>query len=75
MARTVQRFAAALLVIAGVIWAFENKSVWEGPTLLVLGGGHGVTTSDLFSLAAFVVAAVLWRGSRSASSHARDTAG
>jgi hypothetical protein len=60
MTRRVQRFGAVVLVAVGVLWLLVNKSVGEGPTLLVLGGGHGVTASDLLSLPAFVIAAVLW---------------
>jgi hypothetical protein len=56
MTPAVRNALAGSLVMLGVVWLFVNKSVGEGPVLLVLGGGHGVTASDLFSLAAFLAA-------------------
>lgn len=49
---------AGALVLLGVVWILVNGPV-EGPTLLVLGGGHGLTTADLLSVAAFTAAAWL----------------
>jgi hypothetical protein len=49
--------AAALIPLAGA-WLLSNQLV-EGTTLLVLSWNHGVTTADLVSLAALLVAA--WR--------------
>ena len=64
MTWTKRRFLALAIVVAGVIWLLINKSVDEGPTLLVLGEGHGVTAADLPSFAAFVVAGLMWRRPR-----------
>ena len=61
---TTRRCLALALVAAGVIWLLINKSVDEGPTLLVVAEGHGVTVADLASLAALVVAGMLWRRPR-----------
>ena len=52
------------MVAAGVVWLLINKSVDEGPTLLVVGEGHGVTVADLASLAAFIAAGLLWHQPR-----------
>ncbi len=62
-----RRRLALALVVTGVVWALINKSVDEGPTLLVLAKGYGVTVADLGSVAAFIVAGLtLWldRGRR-----------
>jgi membrane protease YdiL (CAAX protease family) len=53
-----RRFALGLTVL-GVIWALVNKSIGEGPILLNLGGGHGLTAADLLSVAAFAAALCL----------------
>ena len=47
-----------VLVGLAVLWLLEDKPL-EGPVLLVLTPGHGVTMSDLVSPAALVAAAVL----------------
>ena len=52
---------AGLLVVCAVIWVLVNGPI-EGPTLLVLSPDHGVTLSDLASVAAVVVAAALLVG-------------
>ena len=55
---------AGLLVAAALIWVLVDGPV-EGPTLLVLGHGHGVTVADLASVVAVVfAAAVLLTGRR-----------
>ena len=61
MSQWLARGTSLVLVVAGIVWLLINKAVGEGPTLLVLGGGHGVTASDLLSLVAFAGAALLWR--------------
>ena len=60
MGFTAPRVGAVLLAVAGVMWLFVNKSVGEGPTILTLSKQHGVTASDLLSLAAFAFAFALW---------------
>jgi hypothetical protein len=49
-----RRIVAASLVIAAVIWIAV-----EGPTLLVVSQGNGLTVADLPSIAALLVAAWL----------------
>lgn len=56
---TIRRCSALALLIAGTVWALTNKSVDEGPTLLVLAKGYGVTVADLGSVAAFIIAGLL----------------
>jgi hypothetical protein len=51
---------ALVLVIAGVVWALVNGPV-EGPVLLTLAPGMGLTVADLLSVVFFgAAAAVLW---------------
>ncbi|MFN8078470.1 MAG: hypothetical protein U0Q19_02800 [Kineosporiaceae bacterium] len=52
------RWAAAALVPLAGAWLMANQLV-EGPVLVVLSWRHGVTTADLLSLLALIVAA--WR--------------
>jgi hypothetical protein len=47
----------AVVVAAAVVWLPVNKPV-EGPTLLRLDREHGITLSDLLSVAAVVLAAL-----------------
>ena len=54
---------AGLLFVAAVVWVLINGP-FEGPTLLVLTPGHGITLADLASVAAAVVAATLLVGCR-----------
>jgi hypothetical protein len=60
MTVSARRACAFWVAGVGVLWLLINKSVAEGPTLLVLGAGRGVTVADLLSMAAFAVAAYLW---------------
>ena len=53
--RTARRVSAAVLVVLAVVWGLVNGP-FEGPVLLVLSPGHGITTSDLLSVAAVLVA-------------------
>jgi hypothetical protein len=51
---------AALLVVAGVVWALVNGPV-EGPILITFTSTMGLTVADLLSIALFgAAAAVLW---------------
>lgn len=50
-------------VAAAVLWLPANKPV-EGPLLLALGDGHGVTASDLVSVVAVVLVVLALRRSR-----------
>jgi hypothetical protein len=52
------RWAAAALIPLSGAWLLSNQLV-EGDTLLSLSWNHGVTTADLVSFAALLVAA--WR--------------
>jgi hypothetical protein len=58
-----RRVLAAVLVVAAGVWAVVNKAV-EGPTLLVITPRHGLTTADLLSITALLVAAHLLRPRR-----------
>jgi multisubunit Na+/H+ antiporter MnhE subunit len=51
---------AAGLVVAAAVWTLVNKPV-EGPILLVITYGHGVTLADLFAVAAVLAALHLVR--------------
>jgi hypothetical protein len=42
---------AGMLLVAAVVWVLINGP-FEGPTLLVLTPGHGITLADLASAAA-----------------------
>lgn len=57
---------AALLVVAAVIWVGINKPV-EGQVLFELTSRHGVTSADLLSLIALIMAVVIAWPSRRAS--------
>ncbi|MCW2809832.1 MAG: hypothetical protein JWP61_290 [Friedmanniella sp.] len=49
------------LVVAGLTWLLVNHPV-EGRVLVIITPTHGLTTADLPSMAAFVLAALLvWR--------------
>jgi hypothetical protein len=52
------RSAALLTIGFAVLWVLVDKHL-EGPVLVVLSDQHGVTASDLASVAAVLVAA--WR--------------
>jgi hypothetical protein len=52
------RSAALLTIGFAVLWVLVDKQL-EGPVLVVLSDQHGVTASDLASVAAVLVAA--WR--------------
>src|SRR4051794_35981415 len=58
-----KRTAAAILVLAAVVWLFVNGPV-EGPILVVFSAQHGVTVADLASVLAVLVAGVLVASSR-----------
>jgi multisubunit Na+/H+ antiporter MnhE subunit len=61
------RWSLALgLVVAAAVWALVNKPV-EGPTLLVITYGRGITFADLFAVAAFLAAFHLVRPEISAT--------
>ena len=74
MARLMQRLGAVSLVAAGIVWLLVDKSFGEGPTLLVLSTTHGVTASDLLSLLAFGIAAVLlWSSGKRRRPHRSES--
>jgi hypothetical protein len=53
------RPAAWTLLGMALLWPFVNRTI-EGPVLLVVGAGHGLTVSDLLaSLAALLAVGVL----------------
>jgi hypothetical protein len=55
---------AAALVLAAVVWVLVNGPV-EGPILLVVAPGHGLTVADLFSVAAVLLAVgIVYTGPR-----------
>ena len=45
------------VLVSAALWPFVNKS-FEGRTLIVLSTNHGITSHDLLSVLAVVVAAV-----------------
>jgi len=47
------------LIAAAVVWVLVNGPV-EGPVLLVLTPSHGITVADLPSMAALVIAGLLF---------------
>jgi hypothetical protein len=47
------------LIAAAVVWVLINGPV-EGPVLLVLTPSHGITVADLPSMAALVIAGLLF---------------
>jgi len=54
-----RRWLAVGLVAAAGAWVLVNGPV-EGPVLLVLTPSHGITVADLPSLAALVIAGLLF---------------
>jgi ABC-type uncharacterized transport system permease subunit len=50
-----RRVVAGVLLVAALVWIAVNGPV-EGPTLLVLTPGNGLTVADLPSIAAIIVA-------------------
>jgi hypothetical protein len=54
-----RRVLAVVLVVLGIVWILINGPV-EGPILFKFAPDHGLTTADLLSLAAFVLAVLLW---------------
>jgi hypothetical protein len=64
-AETGLRGAIALAAVA-VVWFLVNGRV-EGPTLVTVAPGHGLTGADLAGIAAMVVAA--WRGVAAVRGH------
>lgn len=58
-----KRRAAAALVVAAVVWVLVNGPV-EGRVLFVFAPRHGVTTADLTSVAAVLLAGMLLMSSR-----------
>ncbi len=54
-----RRALAVVLVVLGVTWVLVNGPE-EGPILFTFAPDHGVTTADLLSLVAFVLAVLLW---------------
>ena len=49
------RPAARILLGLALLWPFVNRAI-EGPVLLVVGAGHGVTVSDLLTPSAALLA-------------------
>ncbi|AZG48048.1 hypothetical protein [Gordonia insulae] len=65
LARPGRLSAAVLIVVAGA-WIVFNGPL-EGATLVVISDRHGVTESDLLSVAGFAIAGwALWRTETSA---------
>jgi hypothetical protein len=58
VSRRTRVVTAAVLVLAAVVWVLVNGPV-EGPVLVVVSPGHGLTVADLFSVAAVLVAVLL----------------
>ena len=56
---TRRRVTALVLVVFGGVWLLVNSPV-EGPVLVRLTPGHGLTTADLLSVLAFLIAGWLW---------------
>ncbi|MFZ0832555.1 MAG: hypothetical protein WAM92_05625 [Mycobacterium sp.] len=50
-----KRISIAALVITAIVWPFVNAPL-EGHTLLAIGSEHGITVSDLLSVAAVLIA-------------------
>jgi hypothetical protein len=55
----------AVVIVLSAVWLLVNKPL-EGPVLVVVSRGHGITVSDLLAPAGMAfAAAVLYRHSRS----------
>ena len=63
-----RRYVALVLLIAGVVWWLVNKQFGEGPIIWHYAEGHALTFTDLLSVAAFVIAVLLWLPRRSSVS-------
>ncbi|RDI32357.1 hypothetical protein DEU38_10388 [Rhodococcus sp. AG1013] len=59
------RPAATALVSVAVVWVFANGPL-EGGVLWSLSPEHGLTVSDLLSVAAVAIAVSAWRRTRNA---------
>lgn len=57
------RVGALAIVVLALAWLPIDHQA-EGPVLLTLSESHGVTTADLASVLAVVVAAWVWRAAR-----------
>ena len=57
--RSRRSWLAVGLIAAAVVWVLVNGPV-EGPVLLVLTPSHGITVADLPSMAALVIAGLLF---------------
>jgi hypothetical protein len=57
------RVAAWITLGSSLLWPFVNRSM-EGPVLLVVGRGHGLTVSDLLAPAGVLLSVVVLRGWR-----------
>jgi hypothetical protein len=55
------RFAAWITLASSLLWPFVNRSM-EGPVLLVVGQGHGLTVSDLVTPACVLLSVMVLRG-------------
>jgi hypothetical protein len=55
------RVAAWITLGSSLLWPFVNRSM-EGPVLLVVGHGHGLTMSDLLAPAGVLLSVVVLRG-------------
>lgn len=55
------RVAAWITLAAALGWPFVNRPV-EGPVLLVIGQGHGLTVSDLLAPAGVLLAVLALTG-------------
>lgn len=55
------RVAAWITLAAALLWPFLNRPL-EGPVLLVIGQGHGLTVSDLLTPAGVVVSVLAFKG-------------
>ncbi len=71
---TKRRCVSIGLAAAGGVWLGINKSVGEGRTLIWISTGHGLTTADVLSLAAFAAAGLLWVPATDGRHAARDFA-
>ena len=57
------RIAAWITLGVSLVWPFVNRPM-EGPVLLVVGQGHGLTVSDLLAPAGVLLSVVVLRGWR-----------
>lgn len=68
------RVAAWITLGAALVWPFVNRPM-EGPVLLTIGQGHGVTMSDLLTPAGVLLSVLVLTGRLRRSAKAGNAGG